>query len=50
MFLNGFYIGMYGEFLRWHISQQVAPIEALFVTALLEFRGLDDDIIFFAMR
>ena len=38
---------MYGEFLKWYISQLVAPIEALFVASPLGFGGLHDDIIFF---
>ena len=37
---------MYGELLKWHISQLVAPIEALFVASPLAFGGLHDDIIF----
>ena len=38
---------MYGEFLNWHISQLVAPIEAPFVASPLGFGGLHDDINFF---
>ena len=38
---------MYGEFLKWHISQLVAPIEGLFVASPLGLGGLHDDIIFF---
>ena len=38
---------MYGEFSKWHISQLVAPIEALFVASPLAFGGLHDDINFF---
>ena len=38
---------MYGEFLKWHISQLVAPIEALFVASPLAFGGLHNDINFF---
>ena len=34
---------MYGEFLKWHISQLLAPIEALFVASPLGFGGLHDD-------
>ena len=41
---------MYGEFLKWHISQLVAPIEALFAASPLGFGGLHDDINFFAVR
>ena len=41
---------MFGEFSKWHISQLVAPIEALFVASPLAFGGLHDDIIFFAVR
>ena len=41
---------MYGEFLKWHISQLVAPIKALFVASPLAFGGLHDDINFFAVR
>ena len=41
---------MYGEFSKWHISQLVAPIEALFVASPLAFGGLHDDINFYAMR
>ena len=41
---------MYGEFLKWHISQLVAPIEVLFVASPLAFGGLHDDINFFAVR
>ena len=37
---------MYGEFLKWHISQLVALIEALFVASPLGFGRLHDDIIF----
>ena len=37
---------MYGEFLKSHISQLVAPIEELFVASPLAFGGLHDDIIF----
>ena len=37
---------MYGEFLKWHISQLVAPIEVLFVASPLGFGGLPDDINF----
>ena len=33
---------MYGEFFKWHISQLVAPIEALFVASPLGFGGLQD--------
>ena len=40
---------MHGEFLKWHTSQLVAPIEALFVASPLGFGGLHDDI-FFALR
>ena len=41
---------MYGEFLKWHISQMVAAIEALFVASPLAFGGLHNDINFFAVR
>ena len=41
---------MYEEFLKWHISQLVAPIGALFVASPLAFGGLYDDINFFAVR
>ena len=41
---------MYGEFLKWHISQLVAPIEALFVALPLGFGRLYDDIKFFGMK
>ena len=41
---------MYGEFLKWHIFQLVAPIQALFVASPLGFGGIHDDINFFAMR
>ena len=37
---------MYGEFLKWHISQLAAPIEVLFIASLLGFGRLDNDIIF----
>ena len=37
---------MYGEFLKWHISQLVALIEALFVASPLAFGELQDDINF----
>ena len=37
---------MYGEFLKWHIFQLVAPIEVLFVASPLGFGRLHDDIIF----
>ena len=37
---------MYGEFLKWHISQLVTPIEALFVVSPLGFGRLHGDIIF----
>ena len=38
---------MHGQFLKWHISHLVAPIEALFVASLLAFGKLCDDITFF---
>ena len=38
---------MYRNFLKWHIFQLVAPIEALFVASPLGFGGLHDDINFF---
>ena len=41
---------MYGEFLKWHISQLVAPIEALFVASPPAFGGLHNDIKFFVVR
>ena len=41
---------MYGKFLKWHISQLVAPIEVLFVASPLGFGGLHDDINIFAVR
>ena len=41
---------MYGGFLKWHISQLVAPIKVLFVASPLAFGGLHDDINFFAVR
>ena len=42
---------MYGEFLKWHISQLVAPIEALFVASPLGFGGLHNDTYnFFVVR
>ena len=37
---------MYGEFLKWHIFQLVAPTEALFVASPLGFGGLHNDINF----
>ena len=37
---------MYGKFLKWHISQLVPPIEALFVASPLAFGGFHDDVIF----
>ena len=33
---------MYGEFLKWHISQLVAPVEGLFVASSLGIGGLHD--------
>ena len=35
---------MYGKFLKHRISQQVAPIEALFTLSPPAFDGLHDDI------
>ena len=37
---------MYGEFLKWHVSHLVAPIEVLFVASPLGFGRLHDDINF----
>ena len=50
MFLNGFSIGNVFEFLKWHISQLVAPIEVLFVTSPLGFGKLHDDVNVFAIK
>ena len=41
---------MYGESLKWHISQLVAPIEVRFVASPLGFGKLHDDINIFAVR
>ena len=41
---------MYGEFLKWHISQLMAPIEALFAVSPSGFGGLHDDTSFCCVR
>ena len=46
MFLNSVSIGNVWEFLKWHISQLLARIEALIVTLPLEFGRLHNDIFF----
>ena len=46
MFLNSFTTGKYKEFLKWYISQLVAPIETLFVTSPIVFGRLHNDVIF----
>ena len=35
---------MYGEFLKWHISQLMTPIKTFFVAPLPGFDELHDDI------
>ena len=45
MFLNSFSIENMWEFLKWHISQLVAPIEVLFVASPPEFGKLYNDVV-----
>ena len=48
MFLNGF--SMYREFLKWHISQLVTPIEVHFVASPLGYGRLHDNTNCFAVN